>query len=62
MFWVSLAHVTSRQAGSRGDLSIGVPAEPDTLNPILFTTQIASQVGRLLFDGLLRYDENLNLA
>ena len=49
------------RATRRDDLAIGVPGEPDNLNPILFTTQVANNVGRLLFDGLVRFDENLEL-
>jgi peptide/nickel transport system substrate-binding protein len=59
---IAMAHLRSHTSATRHDLSMGIPGEPDTLNPILFTTQIANQIGRLIFDGLLRFDENLELA
>ncbi|HEX5177101.1 MAG TPA: ABC transporter substrate-binding protein, partial [Chthoniobacteraceae bacterium] len=59
---IALVNLKSPQSARRDDLTIGIPAEPDTLNPILFTTQIANQLGRLIFDGLVRFDENLELA
>src|SRR5947199_203562 len=46
----------------KNELAIGVPAEPDSLNPILFTTQSAANVSRLIFNGLIRFDENLEPA
>lgn len=42
-------------------LSIGSIGEPENLNPIIATTASASEVGQFVFNGLLRYDENLNL-
>src|SRR3954466_8338723 len=58
---LSLVSVKSERVTRRSDLALGISGEPDNLNPILFTTQVASNVGRLLFDGLIRFDENLDL-
>ena len=53
------------KGGSRerlNQLSIGSIGEPENLNPIIATTTSASEVGQFVFNGLLRYDENLDLA
>lgn len=59
---VSFVSVRTGQAQRKNELAIGVPADPDSLNPILMTTQGAANVTRLVFNGLIRFDENLEPA
>ena len=59
---VSFVSVRTGQAQRRNELAVGVPADPDSLNPILMTTQGAANVTRLVFNGLVRFDENLEPA
>ena len=59
---VSFVSVRTGQAERKNELAIGVPADPDSLNPILMTTQGAANVTRLVFNGLIRFDENLEPA
>ncbi|MBV9463546.1 MAG: hypothetical protein JO317_04895 [Verrucomicrobiae bacterium] len=42
-------------------LTVGTIGEAENLNPILATTTAASEIDDFIFNGLLRYDENLNL-
>lgn len=58
----SFATVKSARLRPGNGLAIGVAAEPDMLNPVLSTTQVANNVNRLLFNGLVRFDEDLELA
>jgi len=53
------------KSGSRqrvNQLSIGSIGEAENLNPILATTTAASEVDNFVFNGLIRYDENLELT
>ena len=40
----------------------GSIGEPETLNPILSTTTAAAEVEGRIFNGLIRYDENLEIV
>lgn len=46
----------------RNEMSIGMLAEPSTLNPIQQADAAASQVGETIFNGLLKYDQNLEIT
>jgi len=48
--------------GKKNEMSLGVMGEPSTLNPIQQADSAASQVFSTIFNGLLKYDENLNIA
>ncbi|MCX6970962.1 MAG: peptide-binding protein [Verrucomicrobia bacterium] len=47
--------------GKKNEMSIGVLGEPSTLNPIQQADSAASQVFSTIFNGLLKYDENLEI-
>src|SRR5262245_46629418 len=46
----------------QNEVIIGSIGEPETLNPIISKTTAASEVADFIFEGLLRYDENLNIT
>lgn len=46
------------QAGHGDTLRIALTQEPATLNPVVGTLAVETDVGALLFSGLTRYDEN----
>lgn len=46
----------------KNEMSIGVLGEPSTLNPIQQADAAAAQVFQTIFNGLLKYDENLEIA
>ncbi len=45
----------------KNEMSIGVLGEPSSLNPIQQADSAASQVFSTIFNGLLKYDENLEI-
>ena len=45
----------------KNEMSIGVLGEPSTLNPIQQADSAASQVFSTIFNGLLKYDQNLEI-
>ncbi len=62
---LSVASFLVVKNGSRkrvNQLSIGSGAEAENLNPIIATTTTASEVTDLVFNGLVKYDENLDLT
>jgi peptide/nickel transport system substrate-binding protein len=59
---VSFATVKMARLRATNSLAIGVSGEPDILNPILATTQMANSVNHLVFNGLIRLNEDLELA
>ena len=48
--------------GKKNEMSIGVLGEPSTLNPIQQADSAASEVLSRVFNGLLKYDENLEIV
>jgi len=62
LFLASFAVVKGGTRERLNQLSIGSIGEPENLNPIIATTASASEVGQFVFNGLLRYDENLELV
>jgi len=46
----------------KNEMSIGILGEPSTLNPIQQADGAASQVFSTIFNGLLKYDENLEIV
>ncbi|MBE2205569.1 MAG: hypothetical protein IAE94_14650 [Chthoniobacterales bacterium] len=48
--------------GKKNEMSLGVLGEPSTLNPIQQADGAASQVFSTMFNGLLKYNENLEIV
>jgi len=48
--------------GKKNEMSVGVLGEPSTLNPIQQADAAASEVFSRIFNGLLKYDENLEIV
>ena len=46
----------------KNEMSIGTLGEPSTLNPIQQADSASSQVGGLLFNGLLKYNQDLEIV
>ncbi len=46
----------------KNEMSVGVLGEPSTLNPIQQADGVASQVFATIFNGLLKYNENLEIV
>lgn len=57
-WYVSRASVSDRSP----QLTMASIGEPDDLNPIISTSTSASDVESLVFNGLLKYDENINIV
>jgi len=58
----SYVNVALLSASKKNEMSIGMLGEPSTLNPIRQADASASQVNSGIFNGLLKYDENLEIA
>jgi ABC-type transport system substrate-binding protein len=54
-------NATFLSVAKKNEMSIGTIGEPSTLNPIQQADSASSEVGSLLFNGLLKYDQNLNI-
>jgi ABC-type transport system substrate-binding protein len=46
----------------KNEMSIGTLGEPSTLNPIQQADSASSQVGGLIFNGLIRYNQDLEIV
>lgn len=46
----------------KNEMSIGTLGEPSTLNPIQQADSASSQVGGLIFNGLIKYNQNLEIV
>lgn len=57
----SFVNSSSLSRSKKNEMSIGVLGEPSTLNPIKQADGVASQVFSTMFNGLLKYDENLEI-
>jgi ABC-type transport system substrate-binding protein len=58
----SFLNSLSLSGTKKNEMSIGVIGEPSTLNPIQQADSAAAQVFSEIFNGLLRYDENLEVT
>jgi len=58
----AFVNVSLLSKDKRNEMSIGTLGEPSTLNPIQQADSAASQVQGVIFNGLLKYDENLEIA
>ena len=58
----SFASVSLLATKKRNEMSVGMLAEPSTLNPIQQADAAASQVYSSIFNGLLKYDANLEIT
>lgn len=57
-FWSTKSLISKK----KNELSLGLPAEPASLNPLQQTEANSAAVMALLFNGLLKEDENLELV
>ncbi|MEI8311924.1 MAG: ABC transporter substrate-binding protein, partial [Verrucomicrobiota bacterium] len=58
---VSFLNSAFLSTGKKNEMSMGVLGEPSSLNPIQQADSAASQVFSTIFNGLLKYDENLEI-
>ena len=58
----AFANVALLSASKKNEMSVGMLGEPSTLNPIRQADASASEVGSAIFNGLLKYDENLEVT
>lgn len=58
----AFANVALLSASKKNEMSVGMLGEPSTLNPIRQADASASEVGSAIFNGLLKYDENLEIT
>jgi peptide/nickel transport system substrate-binding protein len=58
----SFINASFLSVSKKNEMSIGTSGEPSTLNPIQQADAAAEQVGSLIFNGLLKYDQNLNIV
>ncbi len=61
-FAVALVSVRWARPRKINQLTIGSIAEPQNLNPILATTTADGEIHGLIFEGLLKYNENIEIA
>ena len=55
-------NATFLSVSKKNEMSIGTIGEPSTLNPIEQADSAAGEVAGLIFNGLLKYDQNLNIV
>jgi len=63
--WMILAGVFVDEASTYDraeQLTLGSIGDPDNLNPIISSTVSAAEVDNYAFNGLLKYDENINIV
>lgn len=58
----SFVNVSLLRQSRNNEFSVGMLGEPATLNPIKASDSASSQVAGSIFNGLLRYDENLEIT
>ena len=51
-------NATFLSVAKKNEMSIGTLGEPSTLNPIQQADSASSQVGSLIFNGLIKYNQN----
>ena len=59
---VSFVNVSALSTKKKNEMSIGTLGEPSTLNPIQQADAAAGEVQSVIFNGLLKYDQNLEIA
>jgi ABC-type transport system substrate-binding protein len=55
-------NATLLSVAKKNEMSIGTLGEPSTLNPIQQADSASSQVGGLIFNGLIKYNQNLEIV
>jgi len=55
-------NATFLSVAKKNEMSIGTLGEPSTLNPIQQADSASSQVGGLIFNGLIKYNQNLEIV
>jgi ABC-type transport system substrate-binding protein len=55
-------NATFLSVAKKNEMSIGTIGEPSTLNPIQQADSASSEVGGLIFNGLLKYNQNLDIV
>lgn len=55
-------NATLLSVDKKNEMSIGTIGEPSTLNPIQQADSASSEVGKLIFNGLLKYNQNLDIV
>src|SRR5262245_39137245 len=55
-------NVSLLSANKKNEMSIGTLGEPSTLNPIQQADAAAGEVQAVIFNGLLKYDQNLEIT
>ena len=55
-------NATFLSVAKKNEMSIGTLGEPSTLNPIQQADSASSQVGSLIFNGLIKYNQNLEIV
>jgi len=58
----AFVNATYLSVAKKNEMSIGTLGEPSTLNPIQQADSASSQVGGLIFNGLLKYNQNLEIV
>jgi len=58
----AFVNATFLSVSKKNEMSIGTIGEPSTLNPIQQADSAAGEVAALIFNGLLKYDQNLNIV
>jgi ABC-type transport system substrate-binding protein len=59
---VSFINVSLLSTKKKNEMSIGTLGEPSTLNPIQQADAAAGEVQAVIFNGLLKYDQNLEIT
>jgi len=57
----AFVNATYLSVAKKNEMSIGTLGEPSTLNPIQQSDSASSQVGGLMFNGLLKYNQDLEI-
>ena len=58
----AFVNVSLLSANKKNEMSIGTLGEPSTLNPIQQADAAAGEVQAVIFNGLLKYDQNLEIT
>jgi ABC-type transport system substrate-binding protein len=58
----AFVNATYLSVAKKNEMSIGTLGEPSTLNPIQQSDSASSQVGGLMFNGLLKYNQDLEIV
>ena len=58
----AFVNATYLSVGKKNEMSIGTLGEPSTLNPIQQADSASGQVGGLIFNGLIKYNQDLEIV